>query len=489
MLKRIFVWLFFVGTTLFFACVGTGMGEEIGIAGSFSGTLRPNLENRRYFSDGTGRPIYLTGSHVWDNLQDWGGATPQFDFTAYLDLLKKNNHNFIRLWRIGENTVKGGSLITPMPWQRTGPGTAGDGQSKFDLTKFDPQYFERLRSRIIEAGKRGIYVSIMLYDGIFDWESHPFNSANNINNIDDRLKSDGDGREIFTLTSPKITELHKAYIRKVIDTVNDLDNVLYEVGNEIQRYSLEWQYHIINYIKDYEQKKPKQHPVGMTSSGGDGPEHLTNSDLLNSPADWISPRSLEPGQNYSYNPPPANGKKVIISDTDHLAGVLEDPTPEWVWKSFLRGLNPILMDVTQNRAPGGFQAKWNEINRPGLAETRRAMGQTLRYANRVNLAKMVPLVELASTNYCLANAGEEYLVYLPFDDVRKREKILQLIKTMDSKIWVDLFGVSGLFRIEWFNPITDEVIDGGTTVGGGKRYFKVPFRGDAVLYIYRQSSR
>jgi len=113
-------------------------------------------------------------------------------------------------------------------------------------------------------------------------------------------------------------------VKKVVDTVNDLDNVMYEVGNEIKRHSLSWQYHIINYIHDYENTKPKKHPVGMTSTGGDAKDDLTNDDLFNSPADWISPKSAEPGQNYSYNPPPSVGKKVIISDTDHLWGILSN---------------------------------------------------------------------------------------------------------------------------------------------------------------------
>ena len=41
--------------------------------------------------------------------------------------------------------------MTPQPWPRTGPGTANDGQPKFDLSSFDPAFFGRLRERIIAA--------------------------------------------------------------------------------------------------------------------------------------------------------------------------------------------------------------------------------------------------------------------------------------------------------------------------------------------------
>jgi len=44
---------------------------------------------------------------------------------------------------------------------------------------------------------------------------------------------------------------------------------------------------------------------------------------------------------------------------------------------------------------------------------REAMGSTLTYANRMNLAVMTPQSNLSSTHYCLANPGSEYLVYQP----------------------------------------------------------------------------
>src|SRR4030067_908054 len=485
--KYFFMGFIITSMVLLADCRDISYGAKPSGPNLFHGTLRPHPENPRYFTDGKGRAIYLTGSHVWDSLQDWGGPTPDFDYDAYLNLLKANNHNFIRLWRIGECTIKGTNprtLITPMPWKRTGPGLANDGEPKFDLTRFDDEYFSRIRSRVKEAGNRGIYVSIMLFDGIYDWKTHPFNKENNVNGIDGDTFKDGTGRGVHALDLPDITRLNERYIRKVIDTVNDQDNVLYEVGNEIKRHSVEWQYHVINYIHAYEKKKLKKHPVGMTSTGGNGVDDVTNKDLFNSPADWISPRSSEPGQNYSYNPPPATGKKVIISDTDHLWGILSDPTPQWVWKSFLRGMNPILMDVLQNSAPGRTE-KWNDPGRPGLAETRLAMGQTLKYASRMNLSKMMPFVELASTGYCLADRGVEYLVYFPFDDLRSREQYLHKLGIFDIKISVDLYAVPGTFRIERVNTMTNEITDGGIVEGGSNQYFKIPFTGDAVLYLYR----
>jgi hypothetical protein len=62
--------------------------------------LRVHPDNPRYFTDGSGRAVYLTGAHTWNNLIDMGRGDPpgRFGFDAYLDFLRRHGHNFIRLW-------------------------------------------------------------------------------------------------------------------------------------------------------------------------------------------------------------------------------------------------------------------------------------------------------------------------------------------------------------------------------------------------------
>ena len=250
-----------------------------------SGPLRIHPENSRYFCDGTGNAVYLTGTHTWNNLQDFSRPESEgpFDFDAYLDFLVQHNHNFFRLWRwdllawdtssLRRETSPACYAVAPHPWPRTGPGNALDGKPKFDLALFDQAYFKRLRSRVEAAGKHGIYVSVMLFEGWAlrfmpgGWKAHPFHPDNNINRLEDQLPPDMKGPELFTLASPEILNLQAAYVRKVIDTVGDLDNVLYEIANESELSSTEWQYHWIRTIREYEAERPKQHPVGMTSRG------------------------------------------------------------------------------------------------------------------------------------------------------------------------------------------------------------------------------
>lgn len=97
----------------------------------------------------------------------------------------------------------------------------------------------------------------------------------------------------------------------MIDTVNDLENVLYEIANEDGDYSVEWQYHMIGKINKYQAKKPRRHPVGMTCLGVDElspAENMVQRALFDCPADWVSPYTkAPPPYDYVDNPRRATG--------------------------------------------------------------------------------------------------------------------------------------------------------------------------------------
>ncbi len=120
-----------------------------------AGPLQIHPQNPRYFTDGTGRAIYLTGAHTWNNLQN-NGVYPPVDYAEYLDFLQRYNHNFIRMWAWEQGGwdpwAAGHVVVEPAPFARTGPGKALDGQPKYDVTKFNEDYFQRLRSHVAQAG-------------------------------------------------------------------------------------------------------------------------------------------------------------------------------------------------------------------------------------------------------------------------------------------------------------------------------------------------
>lgn len=455
-----------------------------------SGPLRISKRNPRYFEDAEGRIVYLTGSHTGATLVDRGHADPPrpFDFPGFLAFLNRHNHNFIRMWTLEEFMDMGWPMVdegwdqtevrtynTPLPWRRTGPGLGLDGKPKFDLNKYDPEYFRRLRERAALAGQQGIYVSIMLFEGWgqrrhpkpWRWNGHPFNLQNNVNAIDGDPHRTGSGSSVHSLDISAITALQEAYVRHVIDTVNDLDNVLYEISNEDGEYSKDWQFHLIRYIHEYEQTKPNQHPVGMTFLQM-GSEEETNRVLFDSPAEWISPLGSDPQGPWRNDPPPSDGSKVIVSDTDHLWGI--GGNVAWVWKSFCRGLNPIFMEiyVFSGDNAGTVDPSWDAA--------RRSMGYTRMYSQRMNLAEAVPSDELASTSYCLSDKRNHFLIFLPeSSNPADPARFLS----------VNLLEAPGLFNVEWLNPNTGEIRLTGQLSGGQVSQVMCPFRSEAVLYLWK----
>lgn len=490
---------------------------------SAAGPLVVSEANPRYFTIASGRAagreaIYLTGSHIWNNFHDGMGPgsdcaenPERFDYPAYLEFLKEHGHNFIRLWRWEQfkSQAAGGSYhlcMTPQPWLRTGPGTARDGLAKFDLESFDPAYFDRLRERVVAAGKAGIYVAVMLFDG---WalhlspapdnvEGHPFHADNNVNGVGITSIVD---YQVLPL-DPHIQALQEAYIRKIVDSVHDLPNVLYEVANESpgggsvdQAFaealglgeppewgdSTEWQYWVIDVLKGHEQQMGyDRHPVGMTMQFPVSEQTRVNDPLFNSPADWISPgyddeifahggNPMEPGSSPSrwYVEPPSNdGRKVVITDTDHYAPGQGDAL--WAWKSFLRGHHPILMDfgIIEGVKPPESSPAYESFE-----AARDAMGATRHYAQKINLIAMEPRGHLSSTGYALANPGEEYLILQPSEPA--------------EAFTVEL--AAGSYVVEWYSVNSQETAGAGeVTVERPKSVsFSAPFQaaGPAVLYL------
>jgi hypothetical protein len=98
------------------------------------------------------------------------------------------------------------------------------------------------------------------------------------------------------------------------------------------------------------------------------------------------------------------------------------------------------------------------------------MGQARQFAERINLTEMVPHDALASTQYCLAKPGSEYLVFQPGSR---------------GEFTVNLSDAKGSFKVEWFDVNAAKTVPGKAVEGGERRIFSTPFPGPAVLYLKR----
>jgi hypothetical protein len=454
--------------------------------------LRANPAKPNYFTDASGRPVYLTGSHTWNTLQDWGtdDVVQPTDFTAFVHMLVSHNHNFTLLWTTelptfhGLPTHAGPSpdfTVTPLPWQRVGPGNASDGKPKFDLTKFNQAYFDRLRARTIQLNSAGIYAGIYFFTG--EWinifrcpnDGYPLTGSNNINGVDD-----GGGTGSVTMRAPNaVTAVQDAYVRKVIDTLNDIPNVLWAVSEEAPGDSRWWNEHLIALTRSYEAGKPLKHPIGY-------PVRIDNDDpsIVNSDADWIAPAArISVTDNCGSGHPSC---KVCINDSDHSYWGMWNDSPRtnrsYFWTNFTYGNQTIFMDpytVYYPRENRNLTASPRNGISPQPDErwenVRATMGYIRGYAERMNLAAMAPRVDMSAASHVLANmdpANAEILAYSPYG----------------GPIDVNLEGCEARFAVEWMNPSTGERSAASDASGGAKEIFTPPFAGDAVLYLKAQSS-
>jgi hypothetical protein len=473
-------------------CAALAAAQPAGkkIAGPLVVSRNPN-----YFKDAGGEPIILNGSQTWNTLQDWGanGTLRPLDFDAFVNFLQSHGHNFTLLWFTElpkfcafPSTAKAPPdfIVSPFPWHRTGPGTATDGGLKFDLSKFDPSYFDRLRARTQALSNAGIYAGIYLFTG--EWlnifrcpgDGFPFTGTNNINGIDDGYSGGPKGINSVTMTAPDaITKFQDAYVEKVIDTLNDVPNVLWIVSEEAPANSTWWNGHQISHIRAYEKRKAFQHPIGYGAL-----IRASDKIIYDSDADWVAPQvRISPVTSCGPGHPAC---KVNVNDSDHSYFGMWKHTPQtnrnYAWQNFMNGNQVLFMDpyvvyypredrnlctAPTNAICGGVDPRYDNF--------RQNLGDILRYSRKVNLSKVTPQKSLCSTGYCLAQtppAGAEYLIYSP----------------EGGAFTVNLSAMPSTRRlsVEWFNPSTGGPTAGDPIPAGSQaQSFTPPFAGDAVLYL------
>ena len=155
------------------------------------GAVGISKRNPHYFQY-KGKEILLITS-----AEHYGGViSKKFDYVKYFDALAEFGLNYTRIypgavvecsgkWLPEDNMAPGADLI--VPWARSDvPGYRGGG-NKFDLERWDPEYFARLDDFIAQAEKRGIVVEICFFNCEYEdfWEYSPLHKNANIQGVGD----------------------------------------------------------------------------------------------------------------------------------------------------------------------------------------------------------------------------------------------------------------------------------------------------------------
>ncbi len=385
-----------------------------------------------------------------------------FDYIKYLDEIKACGLNLTRTFsgiyvesdksfNITKNTLAPASNRFICPWARSDVTGYSNGGNKFDLTKWDSEYFKRLKDFISSASKRDIVVEFVLfcpYYGDEQWELSPINAKNNINNIGNLPRTD-----VLTMKDANMVAVHDAMVRKIVYELRDFDNIYYEICNEpyFGGVTIEWQNHIASVISDAEKDFPQK--------------HLIAQNIANGSAKIENPNPLVSIFNFHYAAPPDavsinyGLNKVIADDETGFRGTANFPYRTEAWEFIIAGggiYSNLDYSFTVGHEDGTFELPPTQPG--GGNRTLRNQLKILKdFINSFNFVKMNPdnsIIKDIEPSYikgrALTELGNAYAVYLRFAESKD-----EIYSETDAKVKIDL--PKGAYKLEWVNTKTGNI--------------------------------
>ena len=396
------------------------------------------------------------------------GLTDNIDSVA--QLMSKNNirvfeHNY-GLWydrrRDDHERIRrmNGEVWPPFyeqPFARSGQGTAYDGLSKYDLTKYNHWYWMRLKQFASRADDDGL---VLLHQNYFQhniieagahWTDSPWRPANNINNtgFPEPAPYAGDKRiflaeQFYDISHPVRRDLHRKYIRQCLDNFRENNSVIQLTSKEYTG-PLHFVEFWLDVIAEWKAEK-NEGPLIALSATKDVQDAILADPVRSKIVDIIDIRywlyrengtAYEPkgGLNLAPRQHARLEKVGKVSFASVYRAVSEyrtkypekavmyysDSYPQMAWASFMAG---------------GSLAALPSVNNEKFL---------------IDASGMQPLTGLNQDGlYILGNPGKGYIVY--------SEK---------GSISIDSLNISGNYNLYWVNISTGEVIRGRQQVKKG----------------------
>lgn len=374
-----------------------------------------------------------------------------FDWSKYLRELKRCDLNYTRVFtgsycenpeafNIPHNTLAPSEGKSIAPWARSEQAGYAGGGNKFDLNKFNPEYFKRLKSFLKEAGRLGIVVEVTLFCPFYNdsmWKLSPMNTANNINNMP-VISS----QEAYNLQHSEIQLVQDKMTAEIVRQLNDFDNLFFEICNEpyFGGVTLDWQRHIATVIKETEAKLPKKHLIA---------QNIANNTLK---VDSLDPQISIMNFHYAYPPVAIEQNRKynlpIGCDETGFRGRGDSPYLEEGWEFMLAGgalynnldysftvTNPDGTAIIEPPTPGG-----------GGKKIREGLSALKRFLFGFDFVKMQPDKSVTSDANlacrALSEPGKQYAVYV----------------RGGSKTGVKLDLPKNTYKLRWSDPSTGKLL-------------------------------
>lgn len=418
-------------------------------------TLSLHPDNPHYFL-WRGQPTVLitSGEHY--------GAVMNldFDYAPYLKELEARKLNCTRLFSgayveplgafgIARNTLAPSAGRYIAPWARSRQPGYANGGNKFDLTRWDADYFKRLHDFVKQAGRHGVVVEMNLFCPFYDesqWRLSPQNHNNNANGLGNVARSN-----VYTLDKHGgLLAVHEAMTRKIVTELNEFDNLYYEICNEpyFGGVTLEWQRHIADVIVRTEKSLPNRHLISQNIANG--------SQKITQPHPAVSifnfhyaspPKAV--AENYALN-------KAIGDNETGFKGTNDAPYRAEAWEFILAGgalYNNLDYSFVAGHERGDFVYPANQPG-GGNAAFRGQMTVLRDFINGFEFLRMKPDKGFLLSGvpeklhvHALVEEGKQYAAYF-LDPGVAAARSLSLSMALPA----------GQYRVEWVDVLSGKAI-------------------------------
>jgi len=403
----------------------------------------------------------------------------EFDYTKYFKKLQAHGFNLTRTFsgayceppgafKIENNTLAPRKRKLLCPWARSNQGGYANGGNKFDLTKWDKQYFQRLHDFVKEAGKRGVVVELVLFCPFYKdamWDLSPMNAKNNVNGFRTLKRV-----EVYTLKDKKLQAVQDMMVRKIVEELKGYDNLYYEICNEpyFGGVTLKWQRHIAKVIVKTEKRL--------------GVKHLIAQNIANNGKKITEPFPEVSIFNFHYCKPPKTVaenyhlNRVLGDDETGFAGSSASPYRREGWDFILAG-GAVYSNLDYTFTVG-HEDGTGKVKAPGNTDPalHRQLEILKKFMDGFDFVKMQPDnsvfkggVPDKATARALVEKGKAYAIYINGGS--------------KAKLQVEL--PKGQYRAEWVNTKTGKVDKKETFAhSGGKKILASPgYQEDIALKI------
>ncbi len=440
-------------------------------------------DNPHYFL-WRGRPTVLITS-----AEHYGAVMNlDFDYAPYLKELAAKKLNNTRVFSgayvepLGAFNIARNTLAPPpgrfiAPWERSSQPGYANGGNKFDLARWDENYFKRLRDFVKQAGRRGVVVEMNLFCPFYEepqWKLSPQNAINNVNGVGDVARTN-----VYTLDkNGGLLAVHEAMTRKIVTELNEFDNLYYEICNEpyFGGVTIEWQHHIADVIVATEKALPNQ--------------HLISQNIANYTQKIAKPHPAVSIFNFHYASPPTAVaenyalNKVIGDNETGFKGTNDTHYRMEAWEFILAGgalYNNLDYSFVAGHESGDFGYPAEQPG-GGNPEFRRQMTVLSDFINSFDFVRMKPGKEFLASGvpekmqaHALVEDGRQYAACF-FDPSNAAPRSLSLTLNLPA----------GVYDIKWLNVISGRTTRRERVKSAGSISITAPqFQREIVLSIRR----